>query len=124
MNDEGALALGYKSLNDHSSAHRNLDRHVARLARERIQARKALLEAIDYRQKLEAEQAPIAEPEPVPPTAEVPESENKNLHYEPTAGATVTPIDTARGPVPTAAPVAMQNEPTAATDRTQNRPAA
>ncbi len=124
MDADGALALGYKSLNDHSSAHRNLDRHVARLARERMQARKALLEAIGYRQKLEAEQAPIAEPEPVPAAAEVPGSENKKLQTEPTAGATVTPIDTVRRPVPNAPPAAMQNEPTAPTDATQNRPAA
>ncbi len=132
MDAAGALALGYKSLNDHSSAHRNLDRHVARLARERRQARKALLEAIDYRQKLTAEQAPIAElepapapqPEPVPPSAAVHDSENKNLQYEPTAGTTVTPINTGRRPVPTAHPVAMQNDPTAPTGGSPNCPAA
>ncbi len=120
MDADGALALGYKSLNDHSSAHRNLDRHVARLARERTQARKALLEAIDYRRQLEAGEAavPPPQPEPVPAATEVPKPEKVNLQNEPTAPATVTPIDTVRRPV------AFQNDPTAPADGTPNRPAA
>ncbi len=124
MDADGALALGYKSLNDHSSAHRNLDRHVARLARERMQARKALLEAIDYRRNLEAGEAAVAEPEPVPASTQFPESEKVKMQDEPTAPATVTPIDTVRRPVPTAPPVAMQNDPAAAADGSPNCPAA
>ena len=129
MTDTGALALGYKSLDEHSSAHRNLDRHIARLARERVQARKALAEAIEHRQKLEAaeraaRQAAPPEPEPAP----APEPETQKLQSEPTAPATVTPIDTGRRPVPTppatSHPVAFQNEPTPSADGTPNCPAA
>ena len=53
----GAIALGYKSLDEHSTAHRNLDRHIARLSRERVQAVKNLQTAIAGRQAREREQA-------------------------------------------------------------------
>ena len=43
IDETGALILGYKSMDDHSAAHRNLDRHIARLSRERIRAREAIL---------------------------------------------------------------------------------
>lgn len=112
MDAIGAVSLGYKSLDDHSTAHRNMDRHLARLGRERIQARKALLEAIDYRRQLEAEEASLAEPEPTP----VPEPVAvQNEPIGPVPQPEVTLIDTPRRPAwhPVNQPNgnAMQNEP-------------
>ena len=45
MDETGALIIGYKSLDEHSAAHRNMDRHLARLSRERLRAKEAIQDA-------------------------------------------------------------------------------
>lgn len=49
MDETGALILGYKSLDEHSAAHRNMDRHLARLSRERLRAKEAIHDALALR---------------------------------------------------------------------------
>ncbi len=55
IDETGALILGYKSLDEHSTSHRNMDRHVARLSRERLRAVAALQNAQARRARVEME---------------------------------------------------------------------
>lgn len=139
MTEIGAIALGYKSMNDNSSAHRNMDRHLARLTRERAQARKTLVETMAERRLRDAEReaeiaaervaAQAAQPEPVAapvPTAAAP------LQKEPIAPATLAAVTPIR-PNPVSAVPAVEtsshprrNEPTASEEAQDEmrRPAA
>jgi hypothetical protein len=92
---QGALTLGYRSLNDSSSAHRNIDRHLARLSRECIRAREAIQLAIAIRRERDATATPQPQQqpqaEPIAPTRE----EAPELQKEPNAtprAAVVRPI--------------------------------
>jgi len=84
IDETGALILGYRSLDEHSTSHRNMDRHVARLSRERVralaalenaQARRARAEEESENKKLQSEPTPehesnnLQEPEPLCPAA-------------------------------------------------------
>ncbi|MBL8216943.1 MAG: hypothetical protein JNK87_39860 [Bryobacterales bacterium] len=55
IDETGALVLGYRSLDEHSTWHRNMDRHVARLSRERVRALAALENAQARRARCEAD---------------------------------------------------------------------
>jgi hypothetical protein len=51
IDPSGLLAVGFKSLNDHSSAFRNLDRHLVRLSRERVRTTALLEQSIARRSR-------------------------------------------------------------------------
>jgi hypothetical protein len=56
----GLLAIGYKSLDDHSPAYRNMDRHLVRLSRERVRLTDLLRSVIAVRLPSGAEGDPEA----------------------------------------------------------------
>jgi hypothetical protein len=75
IDETGALALGFRSLNDKSTAHTTLDRHLARLSREALRLRDALKDTIAMRPSTGApvgnnlEFANEPDPPPATPTA-------------------------------------------------------
>ncbi|MBL8217191.1 MAG: hypothetical protein JNK87_41100 [Bryobacterales bacterium] len=76
IDETGALILGYRSLDEHSTSHRNMDRHVARLSRERVRALAALENAQARRARAEKEADAETQKFQVEPT---PEHEINNL---------------------------------------------
>jgi len=107
---QGTLTLGYRSLNDSSSAHRNMDRHLARLSRECIRAREAIQLAIAIRRERDAAATPP--PQQQPPIAPTREQETE-LQNEPNAAPEPTATPTAAVPPTDTTPTARPESPIA-----------